>query len=48
MPPRSPDLMPMNFFFWVVVKDKAYAMKPATLDNLKAATEQALQELDSV
>lgn len=36
MPPRSSDLTPKDFFFWGVVKDKAYITKPATLEDLIA------------
>ena len=27
-PARSPDLTPMDFFFWGVLKDKVYSQKP--------------------
>jgi hypothetical protein len=41
MPPRSPDLTPMDFYFWGVVKGKAYITKPKTLDNLKSVIKDA-------
>ena len=34
-PPRSPDLTPMDFFFWGVVKNKVYAKSPKTINELK-------------
>ena len=34
-PARSPDLMPMDFFLWGYLKDKVYAAKPVTFDELK-------------
>ena len=30
-PPRSPDLTPMDFFFWGVLMDKVYARKSVTV-----------------
>ena len=34
-PPRSPDLTPMDFFVWGVVKDDVYGRKPATVREMK-------------
>ena len=34
-PARSPDLTPMDFFLWGYLKDKVYAAKPATIEDLK-------------
>ena len=34
-PARSPDLTPMDFFFWGYLKDKVYAAKPETIEGLK-------------
>lgn len=36
-PPRSPDLTPPDFFLWGVLKDRVYARKPGTIDELKNA-----------
>lgn len=33
IPPRSPDLTPMDFFLWVYVKDKVYAAMLQTTGN---------------
>lgn len=35
MPPRSPDITPMDYAIWGIVKDNVYSRKPATLDELK-------------
>jgi hypothetical protein len=32
-PPRPPDLTPVDFFFWGVVKDKVSSQKPHTVDD---------------
>lgn len=34
-PPRSPDLTPMDFFFWGSLKDAVYARNPKTVNDLK-------------
>lgn len=34
-PARSPDLTPLDFFFWVFIKDKVMATAPTTIDNMK-------------
>lgn len=34
-PPRSPDLTPMDFFVWGVVKDDVYGRKPSTVREMK-------------
>lgn len=35
-PPRSCDLSPLDYFLWGYVKDKVYAMKPKSIQELKA------------
>jgi hypothetical protein len=35
-PPRSPDLTPLDFFLWGMLKGKVYANKPSTIDELKS------------
>ena len=32
--PRSCDLTPLDYFLWGAVKDKCYAAKPETIDDL--------------
>ena len=34
-PARSPDLTPMDFFLWGVIKERVYARKPQNLHTLK-------------
>ncbi|EFN85682.1 hypothetical protein EAI_02991, partial [Harpegnathos saltator] len=34
-PPRSPDMNPLDFFFWGYLKDCIYKTKPRNLDNLR-------------
>ena len=34
-PPRSPDLNPMDYFFWGYLKYKVYQHKISTLENLR-------------
>jgi hypothetical protein len=35
IPPRSPDLTPLDFYLWGSLKDDVYRSKPATLDDLR-------------
>lgn len=44
-PPRSPDLTPMDFFLWAVIKDRVYATKPQNLQELKDAIITEIQSL---
>jgi hypothetical protein len=44
-PPRSPDLSPPDFFLWGFLKDRVYANKPNTLEQLKANISLALTSL---
>lgn len=34
-PARSPDLTPPDFFLWGILKDRVYASRPRTIDELK-------------
>ena len=34
-PPRSCDLIPLDYYLWGAVKDKCYADKPKTIHTLK-------------
>ena len=45
-PPRSPDLTPMDFFFWGVVKNKMYEKNPKTVNELKDYIYDAFREID--
>lgn len=44
-PARSPDLSPLDYFFWGVLKDKVYSTKPENIDQLK---ERILEEASRV
>ncbi len=44
-PPRSCDLMPLDYYFWSAVKDKCYADKPATIDALKNNIRIAIEDI---
>ena len=46
-PARSPDLTPMDFFFWEVLKDKVYSQKPKSVDDLKNYIRDAFQEINA-
>ena len=45
-PPRSPDLTPMDFFFWGVVKNKVYEKNPKTVHELTDYIHDAFREID--
>ena len=42
----SPDLTPMDFFFWGVVKNKVYEKDPKTVNELKDYIHDAFREID--
>ena len=44
---RSPDLTPMDFFFWGVLKDKVYSRKPRSVGDLKNYIRDAFQEINT-
>lgn len=44
-PPRSPDLTIPDFFLWGYLKDKVYEGDPQTIDDLKIAITQRIQEI---
>ena len=46
-PPRSPDLTPMDFFFWGCVKDRVFARKPRSVDAMIQFIREACQEIDA-
>lgn len=45
-PARSPDLTPMDFFFWGYVKQKVYSRHIAQVADLKEAISTAIEEID--
>ena len=44
-PPRSLDLTPLDYYLWGAVKDKYYADKPETMDDLKDNIREAIGEI---
>ena len=44
-PPRSWDLTPLEYYIWGAVKDKCYANKPETIDDLKDNIREAIGEI---
>uniref|UniRef100_A0A0N5C1S0 DDE_3 domain-containing protein n=1 Tax=Strongyloides papillosus TaxID=174720 RepID=A0A0N5C1S0_STREA len=45
-PPRSPDLTPMDYFFWGYVKSLAYREKSTTLEELKEKIREAFEKVN--
>ena len=44
-PPRSPDITPMDYFFWGYIKSKAYVRNYENFDDLKDSVIAAFQEV---
>jgi hypothetical protein len=44
-PPRSPDMTPLDFWLWGYLKDKVYAEKPRTIDELKQLIMEKMTEI---
>lgn len=44
-PPRSPDLTPLDFFFWGYLKDRVYVQKPDNLADLEAKIRQEIRNI---
>jgi len=44
-PPRSCDLMPLDFFLWSYLKSQVYTNKPQTIDALKVNITNAIQQI---
>ncbi|GFY09958.1 transposable element Tcb1 transposase [Trichonephila clavipes] len=45
-PPRSPDLTPLDFFFWGYIKDTAYGTQVNSLEELKQNIQTAVATVD--
>lgn len=43
--PRSPDLTPMDFFFWGVLKDRVYQTNPRTICELRTAITREVERI---
>lgn len=46
-PPRSPDLAPNDYWLWGMVKNKVYAACPHTIDELKSAIKNTIQNIQT-
>ncbi|CAH1105271.1 unnamed protein product [Psylliodes chrysocephalus] len=44
-PPRSPDITPLDFYFWGLIKNKVYKTRPRNRNELCARIRQACQEI---
>lgn len=44
-PPRSPDLTPLDFFLWGVLKEKVYKTRPTNTEELRERIRQACAEI---
>ena len=45
-PARSPDLTPLDFFFWGVLKNQMFSDKPKTLNDLKENIINPLKDIN--
>lgn len=45
-PARSPDLTPLDFFLWGILKNKVYAINPENLQDLKDRIQHSIREID--
>jgi hypothetical protein len=45
-PPRSPDITPMDFFLWGVVKNFVFAKQPTTVNGMKQFIAEAFALID--
>ena len=45
-PPRTCDLISLDYYLWGTVKDKYYADKPETIDALKDNIREAISEIE--
>ena len=46
-PPRSPDLSPPDYFLWGYLKDRVYANRPRTIEELKTNIRFEIQAISS-
>ena len=46
-PARSPDLTPMDFFFWGVFKDSVFSQSPRTVADLRRLISECCQQMDN-
>ena len=41
-PPRSPDLIPLNFFLWGYMKEETHRAQPGSTEEVKQVTREFL------
>ena len=46
-PPSSPDLNPLDFWFWGVAEEKVMEETPTALDKVKTVVEKLTREMES-
>ena len=46
-PPNSPDLNPLDFFFWGHSMNHVFRTKPSTIENLKSIVNDFAENMDS-
>ena len=44
-PSRSPDLTPLDFYLWGILKNTVYATKPQALKKLRDQVENAINDI---
>lgn len=44
-PPRSPDLNPLDFFYWGCLKEKVYKKPITTIEDLRQRVQEAAQQI---
>jgi len=46
-PPRSPDLNPLDFYFWGYIKQKVYEEELTTAENMKNRIQEACTNINA-
>ena len=45
VPPRSPDLTPLDFYLWGTLKNAVYSTKPQSLEELRDQIEHSINDI---
>lgn len=45
-PPRSPDLNPLDYFYWGCIKEKVYSQTVATIEELRGRIQEAARKIE--
>ena len=45
LPPRSPNLTPLDFYFWETLRNYVYTTKPQTLEEKRDQIEHAINDI---